>query len=147
MMRRVKHSGLLFITLLSCLATYAQTVRGRVTDSAGAAVAYASVNLKNSGNNAIITFAVTSGNGAFLLHLPAGQAPGSMIIEVRCIGFNPQTRTVREFGDSLNFILTQSVDQLRSVTIKNSRPVLRTSGDTLSYRVSDFFRCAGQGDR
>jgi hypothetical protein len=144
MIERVKHAGLFFITLLCCSGVFAQTIRGRVTDSTGAAIPYASVNLKNSGNNAIIAFAVTSGNGAFLLHLPGGSAPASMILEVRCIGFNAQTKVLREFSDSLNFILTQAVDQLKSVTIKNSRPVLRTSGDTLSYRVSDF---SGAQDR
>jgi Carboxypeptidase regulatory-like domain len=138
MRKRVKHLGLLFITLLCCSAIFAQTIRGRVTDSAGVAVAYASVNLKNGGSNAIISFAVTAGNGAYALHLPAGLNPASLMIEVRCIGFNAQTKAVRQFSDSVNFILTQAVDQLRTVIVKNSRPVLRTSGDTLSYRVSDF---------
>ncbi|HEY8781943.1 MAG TPA: hypothetical protein VIM16_10035 [Mucilaginibacter sp.] len=109
-----------------------------VKDSTGGAVPYASVNLKNSVSNSIIAYAVTDIKGAYLLQVPAGNAGNLLTVEVRCIGFKSQAKLLTGFDAPVDFVLSRLVNQLQAVTIKSSRPVLRASGDTLSYKVSDF---------
>lgn len=138
MIRLTRFAGLLVIALLLSVAVFGQTIKGMVKDSTGSAVPYASVNLKNSESNSIIAYAVTDNKGAYLLQLPAGAVPNGLTVDVRCIGFKNQAKAVAGFESPVDFVLSRSVSQLQSVVIKNSRPVLRTSGDTLSYKVSDF---------
>jgi hypothetical protein len=130
--------GLVIVFALVAGASFGQTIKGTVKDTAGSAVPYASVNLKNSLSNSIIAFAMTNNKGAYLLSVPAGITPSNLIVEVQSIGFKNQAKTLRGFDIPLDFVMMQSVSELQAVTIKSGRPVLRTSGDTLSYRVSDF---------
>ena len=138
MSRYIKVIGLLAIALLLSTAGFAQIVRGSVKDSTGKAVAYASVNLKNSLNNSIISFAVTDSRGAYILQIPANAPLKGLVIEARCIGYKTQDRPIPNAGAAADFILAISINQLQAVVVKSSRPVLRVNGDTLGYKVSDF---------
>ena len=133
-----RFAGLLAIAMLLSVAVFGQTIKGTVKDSTGSAVPYASVNLKNSTSNSIIGYAVTDSKGAYLLQVPAGTAASNLAVEVRSIGFKNQAKAVAGFDTPLDFTLSRSVNQLQTVNIKSSRPVLRVNGDTLSYKVSDF---------
>ena len=139
MKKITRHAGLLVIGMLLSVAAFGQTIiKGMVKDSTGSAVPYASVNLKNSVSNAIITYAVTDNKGAYLLQVPAGTVTTSLVIEVHSIGFKNQVKSATDFNSPLDFKLSRSVNELQTVNIKSSRPILRTHGDTLSYNVSDF---------
>jgi protocatechuate 3,4-dioxygenase beta subunit len=70
MSRYIQVLGLSVIALLLSMAGLAQNIRGKVTDSTGKAVPYASVNLINSDNNRIIGYAVTDAGGAYTLPIP-----------------------------------------------------------------------------
>jgi hypothetical protein len=132
-------AGLLMMGMLLSAAAFGQTtIKGMVKDSTGSAVPYASINLKNSTSNSIISYAVTGTKGAYVLQVPAGTAANSLMIEVRSIGFKSQVKPVPGFDVPVDFRLSPSVNELQTVQIKSSRPVLRTHGDTLSYNVSDF---------
>ena len=134
-----RYTGLLIIIMLLFSATaFGQTIKGVVKDSTGSAVPYASINLKNSGSNLIIAYAMSDNKGVYVLPVPAGITANNLVVEVQCIGFKNQVKPVTDFGTPVDFVLARSVTQLQAVTIKSGRPVLRTSGDTLSYRVSDF---------
>lgn len=128
----------LILPLLLCfsLKAHAQQITGSVKDSTGAPVPFATINLRNDSSNTIIAYAVASNKGIYTLPLPAGM--NHLIIEARSIGYQLQIKKVTSVNIPLNFILTRLVNQLEGVEIKSSRPVLRTSGDTLSYKVSDF---------
>ena len=134
----VKVPGLVVIALLLSMAGFAQTLKGTVKDSAGKAVPYASVNLRNSVNHRIIGFAVTDTGGAFTLQIPAGTPLSGLLMEVTSIGYKTFSRPIADPHLAYDFTLSVSANQLRSVEIKSSRPVLRTHGDTLGYNVSDF---------
>jgi hypothetical protein len=133
-----RYTGLLMLMMLFSVKGHCQAIKGMVKDSAGKAVVYASVNLKNNVSNTIIAYTMSDIKGAYTLQAPAGLRAKNLIVEVQCIGFKNQVKAVSGFDTSLDFFLSQSVTQLQSVTIKSGKPVLRTSGDTLSYRVSDF---------
>jgi hypothetical protein len=138
MHKSIKVAGLLVIALLLSMAGFAQTIRGTVRDSAGKAVPYATINLKNSVNNRIIGYAVTDAGGAYALQMPAGTPLSGLVIEATSIGYKTLTRPVTDAKIAYDFTPGISANQLQSIQIKSSRPVLRTHGDTLGYKVSEF---------
>jgi len=115
----------------------AQNIRGTVADSTGKAVAYANISLKNS-SNLIIAYQGSNEKGQFLLHVPEGTDPKNLSIEVSCIGFKTQNKPFLPSASVYNFKLAAANNQLKTVTVRDNRPKLKTSGDTLSYKVSDF---------
>ncbi len=134
----IKITGLTVIALLLSMAGFGQNIRGTVKDSAGKAVPYASVNLRSSVNNRIIGYAVADAGGAYTLQIPIDTPLSALVIEVTSIGYNTLSRPITDLRVAYDFTLSVSVNQLRSVEIISSRPVLRTHGDTLGYKVSDF---------
>ncbi|HTE28911.1 MAG TPA: carboxypeptidase regulatory-like domain-containing protein [Chryseolinea sp.] len=130
--------GLLLIGIPGPPSCLAQTIKGTVRDSTGNAVAYASINLRNRLKDAIVAYTTTDTGGAYVLHPPAGVVPGDLYIEVRCIGYKEQTRSISALPEVIDFTLAVSASQMQSVVVQNTKPVLRTHGDILSYKVTDF---------
>lgn len=138
-MKQVINCSLLFFTaIILVFAAKAQEIQGTVKDSAGNAVPYASVNLRAKSSNTVAAYAVTNVKGAYILHLPANLQRDSFYMEVRCIGYKVESRPLTGLNAETDFTLTASVNQLQSVIVKNTRPVLRRRGDTLSYKVGQF---------
>jgi len=137
MIKALKCTVLLILIALCAIGVSAQSIKGTVTDSTGKAVSYANINVKSSGN-LIIAYAITDTKGVYVLQMPADAAKNNLRIEVSCIGFKSQSKELTILSAPVNFVLSAAVNQLKTVTIKNNRPMLRTSGDTLSYKVSDF---------
>ncbi len=134
----LKTLALLTIALFLSITGSSQNVKGAVKDSAGKAVPFASINLKNSLTHSIIGYTVTNASGAYNLSIPPDTPLGRLEIEVTSIGYKTQSRPITDFHLAYDFTLGVSANQLKSVEIKSSRPVLRTHGDTLGYKVSDF---------
>ena len=130
--------GLLLAALLFSSSGFAQEIRGVVRDSTGVAVPYASVNLRNRSGDAIVAYTTTDIAGGYVLGLSANARPGDLYLEVRCIGYKSQNRTLAGLPSEIDFTLAISASQLQSVVVRSSRPKLRASGDTLSYTASDF---------
>ena len=129
---------LLLCGMLCAAFCFAQgNVHGTVKDSTGKAVPFATVNLKNKANNAIVIYSITDDKGSYSLAMPSGQNPDSLLVEVRSIGYKSQVKSITT-AVAVDFVLQASVNQLQAVVIRSNRPVLRTNGDTLSYKVSDF---------
>ncbi len=127
---------LLLCGMLCAAFCFAQdNIHGTVKDSLGKSVPFATVNLKNKASNTIVAYTVTDTKGTYNLTRPSGQNPDSLLVEVRSIGYKNQWKAV---SSTVDFVLQASINQLQAVVIKSNRPVLRTSGDTLSYKVSDF---------
>lgn len=130
-------AGLFILSLLFAANVDAQNIQGTVTDSTGKAVPFANVTLK-AGGELIVFYTITKTDGSFVLQVPANTAKSDLSVNVSCVGFNKQSKKITDLSAPANFILTPSVNQLQTVTIKNNQPWLRASGDTLSYKVSDF---------
>src|SRR5258708_1864617 len=130
--------ALLLAGILNPLPGLTQTIGGTVKDSTGRAVPYASIILKNRLQGAIVAYTTTDTGGAYILRPPAGEAPGDLYVEVRCIGYKEQTRALTALPSVIDFTLAVSASELQSVVVRNPRPVLHTSGDTLSYKAVDF---------
>nr|WP_259070411.1 carboxypeptidase-like regulatory domain-containing protein [Mucilaginibacter sp. X4EP1]MCS3815540.1 hypothetical protein [Mucilaginibacter sp. X4EP1] len=134
----MRHLILLLCGLLFSALCFAQVnIHGTVKDSTGKAVPFATINLKNKTGNAIVTYITTDNKGAYNLAIPFGKNPDSLLVEARCIGYKSQVKTINGIAP-VDFVLKTSVNELQAVVIKSNRPFLRTSGDTMSYKVSDF---------
>jgi hypothetical protein len=134
----IKAVSLVVIASLLSIAGFGQTIRGRVRDSTSKAVPFATINLRNSVDNRIIGYAVTDAGGAYTLQIPAGTPLSGLVIEATSIGYKTGNRPITDVHSAYDFTLSVSANQLQSVEIKNSRPVLRMHGDTLDYNVADF---------
>ncbi|HWB94647.1 MAG TPA: carboxypeptidase-like regulatory domain-containing protein [Puia sp.] len=132
----IVYATLLVAGILLSTAGHTQQISGTVRDSTGSPVAYASVNLRDSAGDAIVAYTTTDIHGTYILHLPA--EPAALYLEIRCIGYTTQRKQLGGSPDQVDFTLPVSASQLQPVTVRNNRPRLRTSGDTLSYKVSDF---------
>jgi hypothetical protein len=141
-MKRLLKVLVLLLCSVSAVAGYAQTVKGIISDTTGKAVSYASVSLKN-GSASIVAYTSTDSKGNFVLQVPAGTAVNDLTVEVNSMGFQKQSKPVSNFSSPLNFVLAVSPNLLQEVTV-NGRPHLKTSGDTISYKVSEF---SGKNDR
>jgi len=137
MSNHCKFAWLLAIGMIFSVASFAQSISGTVTDSLGKVVPYANINLKN-GSNLVIAYAISDSKGAYLLGVPAATVKDTLRVEISCVGFKKQSKTVTDFSAPVNFILFPAVNQLKDVIVKDTRPWLRTRGDTLNYKVSDF---------
>ena len=131
-------TGLLLTCILFSSPALAQEIRGTVRDTTGAAVPYASVNLVSTPGDAILAYTTTDTRGGYTLRLPASVPPAGAYLEVRCIGFKRQNKALIGLTQPIDFTLAISPSELQSVVVRNNRPKLRTSGDTLSYTASDF---------
>jgi hypothetical protein len=138
MSRLIKSAWLLVIALLFSAPGFGQSIKGSVKDSTGGAVPYASINLKNIANNDIISYTITDAKGLYALPLPANISVNNLLIEARCVGYKNQSKSITDVQAPVDFVLSVSINQLQAVVVKSGRPVLRTNGDTLSYKVSDF---------
>jgi hypothetical protein len=136
MSKVVKFTGLIALVMLFSVESFAQSIQGTVTDSTGKPVPYANINLKND-SNLIIAYAISNSKGDYMLLAPVGAKP-PLQAAVSCMGFKKQSKTITDFSAPLNFVLSPEVNQLKAVIVKDKRPWLRTRGDTLSYKVSDF---------
>jgi hypothetical protein len=132
-----KFAGLFAIGMLFSVGSLAQSIRGTVTDSLGKPVPYANVNLRNRGN-LIIAYAISNNNGGYVLGVPAAAAKDTLLVEISCMGFKKQSKAISDFSAPVNFVLLPAMNQLKEVLVKDNRPRLRTNGDTIGYKVSDF---------
>lgn len=131
-------TGMLLGSILLPLSALSQQLRGTVKDSTGITLPGASVNLKKTAGETIVAYATTDDKGEYLITIPANMPLFGLYVEVRCIGYKTQTKPVGDLTAKIDFILNQSVNELQAVVVKSKRPFLRTNGDTLSYKVSDF---------
>ncbi|MDB4901227.1 MAG: hypothetical protein JWQ63_508 [Mucilaginibacter sp.] len=137
MSKVIKFSGLFILITLFCSTCFAQNIHGAVTDSLGKAIPYATISLKNSSTNLVVAYTTSDDKGAYQLQAPAGIVITGLLLEANCIGFKRQSKTLTDWTTPVNFIMFPATNMLREVTIKGG-PRLRTNGDTLSYKVSDF---------
>jgi hypothetical protein len=138
-----KFAGTFLLGMLLAFGCLAQSIKGTVKDTTGKAIAYSNINLKVAGST-ILAYAVSNTKGEFTLNVPADAPKNDLTLEVTCIGFDKVTKAVNDFAAPCNFVLSAAVNQLQAVIIKNKRPFIKTSGDTTSYKVSDY---SNQQDR
>src|SRR3569833_1794841 len=124
-----KSASTFLIGMLLALTGWAQVIKGTVKDTTGRVVPYANVNLKGSAAT-ILAYSVSNANGEFSLTIPAGTPQTGLTLEVTCIDLAKKSKAVTDIAVAYNFVLSASANQLKEVIVKDSRPIIRTNGDT-----------------
>ncbi|PYF74457.1 carboxypeptidase-like regulatory domain-containing protein [Pedobacter nutrimenti] len=129
----IKLLFLLFVC--SGFKAFPQTeISGTVKDSKNKPVPSATITLK-SVDGKIAAFSRTNEKGLFNLKLPAETI--GLQLEISSLGYKKQTVPLVPARSSYNVNLHDSAIDLPTVVI-NNRPALKATGDTLSYKLSDF---------
>ncbi|WP_256010249.1 carboxypeptidase-like regulatory domain-containing protein [Desertivirga xinjiangensis] len=123
--------------LLFICSTHAQTVHGTVTDTLKNAIPYAGITVKNS-DDIIVAYTLCKENGSFSLSIPDNLRAGTLRIEAAILGYKKQSKPLNESIKEYSFILFPEYQHLKTVVVKDSRPMLKVRGDTINYKVSDF---------
>ena len=133
----IRFATVLLLSAMATFCSFAQGIKGAIADDSGKPVSNSNITLKDS-KNLIIAYTISDAKGTYLLKVPADAVKSNLTIDVTCVGFAKQSKRITDLTIPVNFVLTQAVNQLKTVTVKDNHPRLRTSGDTLSYKVSDF---------
>ena len=131
---------LLFLLIVVCVfslkVSFAQRVfHGSIKDNKGKPLEAVTVTLKDTSGNTI-NFARTNDKGLFSISYKEDQIAG-FTIESSSIGYKKLIQKVADASKALHLIMEETELMLETVTV-NNRPMLKTKGDTLNYRTSDF---------
>lgn len=134
-----------FVFLLVLMSIYSGTavarqitVTGQLSATSGKAVPNIAVLLKNA-EGRLINFANSNAQGKYNLHIPDTTNYSLLYLEVNTIQYKLQRQKLQRHISQYNFILEEKVIELPEVKVA-PKPVIRSSGDTLSYLVSSFAR-------
>lgn len=131
----MKHFWISLLLVGFCNAVFAQiTIEGKVVDSLGKSVSFASVLLKSK-QGGVLNFTRTNDKGDFKLISKAAALPYNL--EVTSMGFQKQSVLYQTNQKSYTIVLKEGSINLPTVIVKN-KPILTTQGDTLNYKTSDF---------
>lgn len=132
----IKTTFILILCTLSISPVCSQTeIKGRVLDAVNRnPVPAATVTLHPAGRTAILTYAMTSDDGSFVLK--QANMPDSVTISVRSMTIESQSKTVKSDVSFVEFLVKETVTELKEVIVK--APKIRQLGDTIHYDVSSF---------
>ena len=127
----------IILALCHACAAFAQNdcIKGTVVDSeSGEPIMGATVTLKDSEDDRIVTYCVTSGDGSFRLTLPKPIDSGTHFIQVSCLGY---ANCLLGCGEKDCLIrMVQKPFALKEVFVEADRII--QDKDTVSYFVSGF---------
>lgn len=113
-------------------------INGKVSDSTGNPISFASVTIFNEATGSGKLFTQTDDTGNYSLSITDTNILREPIgLRVSAIGYIKQIKKINRFG-SYDFILNKDIRVLKEITIKDNRPHINVKGDTLSYRATDF---------
>ncbi len=131
---------IIYILIYSCLLINylkAQDIQGIVTDTLKQPIPFANISAK-SADNVLITFATTDDKGVFVLKLPENSNPPIAIIEAAILGYKKLELPYFVNKNYYTFTLSTDYKELKTVIVKNTKPYIKTRGDTLTYKAKDF---------
>ncbi|MDP1811212.1 MAG: hypothetical protein Q8K66_07360 [Sediminibacterium sp.] len=138
--------GLLLIVVISFISIggFAQKaqINGILKSSTARVVAQASVMLKNP-QGRIIGFGISNNEGKYAILLSDSVHRNSLVIEVNCLGYKKMQQPLVDGKNTYHFFMEETIVELKEVQV-NSKPLVKSSNDTLSYDVTAFLR---KGDR
>lgn len=131
-----------------CTVAKAQTeytIRGKVRDETGQAVAYANIALRNVTDSTLIGGTITDEKGTFNFR---HHMQGTYLLTASFIGYEPKDTTIRPVaGDVLdagNIILRREHNVLDEVVIRKNRQRAKQQVDLTTYYVNSNMRSVSQ---
>ncbi len=130
----------LFLVLLSTSLFQAQVnVTGRVNDSTGTSVEFATVVIKKGDH--VIGNAFTNERGDYVIHIPE---KGKFALSVYYIGFNTKETEINLVKDSaINITLSSNKFKLKEVVVTGKNLVVEQKVDRLVFNVGNSIAATG----
>ena len=128
----------LLLGMLISLSLSAQQIilQGKVSDaSSGKGLPGVVVTIRPVGDNKILKFTKTQGDGGFQLKLTA-MPEGKNVLHFSMMGYATQTMPLEEGKTEYDVLLMEQATKLKEVTVK--APSIRQRGDTIAYNVASF---------
>lgn len=132
----------LFHFLVLALTAWGQAVlSGRVVNEKGEALLGAMVKVSVKGNNTVKAYTQTNAQGQYRLEV-ASSLGNELTLRTSCLGYATAEKTIANHTATHNTTLKEQAHTFRSAVVK--APVVRHSGDTITYTVSSL---KGKADR
>lgn len=125
----------LYLILLISNAIYSQIViKGYVTDAYYKPVPNSSVLILKKGTDDVITYAISDSKGFYNVTFSSNDK--EIDIQIRCMGYETITETIKNNSNTKNFILNEKSFELKEIIVKTSP--IKQKGDTIKYFVNSF---------
>lgn len=132
---------LLLLCFLPCLVQAQITIEGQVKDEEQHTVPYAQVLLKHLPDSTLIKTAVTDSAGNFKLYTDAAYP---LLLQVMATGYVQQYADLKQnHAPPISIILKLNANELKTVTVLASRPLLERKPDRLIFNVGSSISSIG----
>lgn len=109
-------------------------ISGRITDTVGSPIPNINVLVHSAGNTAISAYGFSDNEGRYSIKV--NSSADSLDIKTNSMFYKKTVVRVANATQSLDFVLSDEVQELKGVTVK-ARPI-EQRGDTLEYFVGSF---------
>lgn len=128
----MKYISLLSILLLTIQSIFSQNINGKVIDSLGNSIPFATIQLLTKENNKVISFTQSNSEGIFNLKTIEQSFP--LKIKVSHISFDPFENIITS-NDFLEIQLNPRINKLQDVVIEETVFDVQEKPDTLNYNL------------
>lgn len=127
---------LVFLFNFSCVAQ-SFTLAGKLQDSTGAGVPYASIALSERADTTTLQFAIAREDGSFTLK---DVNAGSYFLVIACVGYEVEHKPIEVSQDMLNISVEMysSAISMKEVMVQAKKIPILMNGDTVVYNSSSF---------
>lgn len=124
------------IIFIKCTVLFSQNIKGIVKNNNGVNIENASITLWSSASKEdFLGYTYTNGDGIFSFNLQNEYK--ILFVEVACVNYVNTSKTINNFNENINFVLTENVIVLDEVKILNERPV-KVKNDSTFYDPKKF---------
>lgn len=126
---------LIWLIIFISNVIYSQTIiKGNITDSDNKAISNSSVLIQKKATDDVIAYAISDSKGFYSITFSSSY--NEIDINVRCMGYETITETIKNISQNKNFKLNEKSFELKEVIVKAS-PITQ-KGDTIKYSVNAF---------
>lgn len=126
---------LIWLIIFISNVIYSQTIiKGNITDSDNKAISNSSVLIQKKATDDVIAYGISDSKGFYSITFSSSY--NEIDINVRCMGYETITETIKNISQNKNFKLNEKSFELKEVIVKAS-PITQ-KGDTIKYSVNAF---------
>lgn len=126
---------ILWLIIFITNTIYSQTIiKGNITDSDNKTISNSSVLIQKKTTDDVIAYAISDSKGFYSITFSSSYE--EVNIQVRCMGYETITETIKNISQNKNFKLNEKSFELKEVIVKAS-PITQ-KGDTIKYSVNAF---------
>lgn len=125
---------------MSFIVNGQQTIRGTITDTKNAPIAYAILTVRNINDSALIKNEVTDSLGNYSI---VADSFNHTFLIINAMGFREQTQLITDITRPYNFTLAEQNNQINDVIISGNRPLIERKIDRTIFNVSQSISAIG----